>query len=424
MRRRLSPLIILFAAVISNCSDRERLNPLDPSNPETGGKPSEVTLSSSRKFISISWDHIQNSSITGYNVRRSTGDWKDTFLITNLSSEDTHVTDTIPHYDSTYSYTVTAVTETWESAQSDPATIIPGPFNYWVADFYDGTLSRVSYDGAHVLFREFTYSPIAIDIDVPRESLWVASLYPSRIVRMTTDGEARFSEILLSRPVDLAVDAQSGEVFIAMVGLSELTHLAPDGMVLDNIPCELGISFDTRLAVDPVGKTVWIAVADSQMVLRVDLESPGRVARFPVAPFPRTLSVLPGRGIVWVATDSGVVAIHEDGTRNTYLPDYIIHDLSVNMDAERIWLVVSDRFERQWSVQFIEQEEGDWEVRKLDLGTAGVFSRIRSNPGLEYPGVLVYDASGRRIVRLNSQGEVLGTLRGFSSHLDIAVEHD
>lgn len=417
------PLLILFATLlVFSCSDRERLNPLDPLNPVTQGRPGRPRLSSDEKTIHISWDPIENSSLTEYKVRRYSRNGGDTLIVAALPAGKTSVDDAVAYYDTTYTYTLSAITESWESLPSEPESIIPGPFNYWIADLYYRTLSKVNYDGAHFSLREHEYTPTAIHFDLSGATLWLATLYPSQIVRLSVEGEVIFSENLGGTPVDVSVDQHTGNVFVAVAGASDLICLSPDGNRIGNLPCGIVISHNTRIALDPISRNVWLAVADLQTVVRVNLESSGQFTRFSNIPSPRAISAMPDMRMVWIATDSGVLAINENDTIETYLTSYTIYDLSVNTEKKEVWVVSSDRIGKEWAIQVIEDHEGNWETRKLDTEQYMMALKIASNPGLKHPGIMVYDALEKKTIRLDSQGKMMGSLGGFSSQLDIAVE--
>ncbi|MFQ6673639.1 MAG: hypothetical protein ACE5GH_02495, partial [Fidelibacterota bacterium] len=245
---------ILLVLLASQCSDRERLNPIDPRNPVTGGKPAGLTLSSDKRAVFARWDHIDNKSVTGYHLWRKREDQEEFVLVAALSGDSTNWSDSITHYDSSYAYEISATTTTWETPKSDPETIIPGPFNYWIADFFAGLLRRISYDGAHLLFEDYADSPVSIQMAQSQRSLWLASSYPARIRRLTVDGILEFSRALPASPVDLAVDGISGDVFIAMLGSPDVVRLDSTGGERDVLPCKVTFTLGTELAVDPLKK--------------------------------------------------------------------------------------------------------------------------------------------------------------------------
>jgi len=149
---RYQPLLILSTTLLLwHCSDRERLNPLDPMSAGTGGKPTSLGLLSTKNLVSLEWDEMNNNSIIGYNVWRKAEGATEFSLLHITDTKIPQATDTVTTYDVRYTYEVSTLTSSWESPRSTPESIITGPFNYWIADYFDISLSRLSYDGSHML---------------------------------------------------------------------------------------------------------------------------------------------------------------------------------------------------------------------------------------------------------------------------------
>jgi len=413
---------IIFTLFIFFCSDRERLNPLDPSNPVTHGVPQDLELSSNKKNISIRWSKINNNSITGYNIWRTQSDQEKLTLVKTLPEEFTSTSDTVFYYDTTFSYRLSAITDSWESPKTNPQSIIPGPFNYWIADYYQGIVSRISYDGAHVLSQNYIYTPIAIDIDPVHKILWLGRASPPQIVRFDFNGEAQLMQELISSPIDIAVDSTSGDVFVANLSATELKHFNYKGELINSIPCNLSFSNNTQIVLDPIRKTVWVLVPDSAEVVKVNWESPVETVIFPDMRLSRTISIMPSIGYTWIATDSGVVYIDEKNTKQHLLSQYMILDIDINDEEKQVWAIVYDKTEYQYMIQVIEQVDQSWVSKSFDVGHTSFFSRIKVNPGSKNPGILLYDNQEKRLLKLDRDGNLIGTLPGFSSRLDIIVE--
>jgi hypothetical protein len=64
---------IAVAGALSGCSDRERLNPLDPSNPSTRVAPIGFAAVAGDGFVSLSWRPATSSDVTGYDLYRGFG---------------------------------------------------------------------------------------------------------------------------------------------------------------------------------------------------------------------------------------------------------------------------------------------------------------------------------------------------------------
>ena len=56
--------------IFLGCSNREPLNPLDPNNPFTGGKPTGLSLIPIQNTVQILWDPIDLIDINNYTIYR------------------------------------------------------------------------------------------------------------------------------------------------------------------------------------------------------------------------------------------------------------------------------------------------------------------------------------------------------------------
>ena len=72
--RRTVCSIALFIAILTfggwGCSNRERLNPLDPRNPDTLGRPTGLRVTSNRHRVTLSWEFVEHANVLGISVWR------------------------------------------------------------------------------------------------------------------------------------------------------------------------------------------------------------------------------------------------------------------------------------------------------------------------------------------------------------------
>ena len=87
----------ILSILLLSCSDREPLNPLDPDNPNTEGKPTGLHLLPIQKAVQIAWDPVDVTGLAHYSVfRENTGETST--LLANVSAELTSYLDTSVHY--------------------------------------------------------------------------------------------------------------------------------------------------------------------------------------------------------------------------------------------------------------------------------------------------------------------------------------
>lgn len=412
---------LLGLVFLWHCSDRARDNPLDPLNPGTGGKPFKPILSSEKKVVFVSWRDLDNNSITGYRIwRRMHG--QDPEPLSTVSRASTHYKDTVSYYDTTFIYQVSALTETYETSLSPADSIITGPFNYWVADFFRGSLSVVTYDGAHLLRENYAGSPVAVVPDPYGPFVWVATFYPSGISKQTLEGEEVFSQELDSFPADIAVDPQTGNIWTIPVGSAHILQFNPNAGTIDTVSTAVSLTLESRLDVGPSGDYVWVTVPDSNKVLKIKTLYPHEIQIISIEGTPRAVIATATPDMTWLATNSGLVGIDSENKIQRYLTEYSVVDLDVHLESQAVWMIGYDSRAQTTNVWTMTYGNGIGTPTPVDLPESYLLSRIRVNPGSDHPGILVYDLIGGQLVRLDRVGNVIGKLEGFSSRLDIAIQ--
>ncbi len=420
--KRPTLLFSLVTLLITTCSERERLNPLDPLNPVTKGKPPAVKLSSDEKSIFLSWSDIGLDGIQRFNLWRKDGsDITDSVLI-EVAPEVTELVDTAPDYDVKLSYRLSAETDGWESPLSDPESITPGPFNYWIADYWGTTLTRLSYDGGHLLFQSYDYFPVSLEYDPVSSHLWLASHYPHRLERLNDSGEAELEIELDAPPVDITLNTDTGDIYLILAGTPVLLHFDRDGVEAEPITIPLVPSAGAQIAIIQQTETLWIALPDSSAVLRMGATDSGDYGLFTDIQNPRQVSPLQAKRMIWIATDSGLISIDDDNTIVTHLSGYYIVDLDVNQAQESVWAVAYDSDSRSWTVFKIYESAGEWKSETVATPFSDYLSKIRVNPGLDHSGLMLYDELNREVVRVSPEGEELGRYGSFTFRLNMAVE--
>lgn len=420
--RVLNVPILLGIILLVSCSDRPRNNPLDPLNPETGGIPRKPILSSDKKAVFVSWTDMDNNSVTGYRIwRGKSGEVPNS--LTTVDRSSVPYLDTVAHYDTTYVYQLSALTEGFESGLSLPDSITPGPFNYWVADFFRGSLSVVTYDGAHLLGETFVGSPVAVVIDTAGQAVWAATYYPSGVLKMTLEGEEMARWDLGSFPSDIGIDSRTGNIWAVEIGASYVLRLNPKAGTVDTVFAGVELTRDSRLAVAPSGENVWVTTPGSNTVLKITARHPFDVAHISISGEPTAIIAKSEPEMAWVATQSGIAQVDSDGRDTRYLTDYSILDVDIETESQDVWLVGYNPEPESTSIWKLIHENGRWTPEALDIQDLYFFLNIRANPGQDHAGLLLYDLIQGQLVRIDGKGKEIGKLPGFSSRLDFALEN-
>ena len=66
-------LLLCISLLVLNCSDRDRSNPLDPTNPVTGGAPTVLVIQSNRDTVTIHWNAMAVDDLESYRIYRGIG---------------------------------------------------------------------------------------------------------------------------------------------------------------------------------------------------------------------------------------------------------------------------------------------------------------------------------------------------------------
>ncbi len=347
------PLLLLTGLLAMVCSDRERTNPLDPHNPVTNGAPTGFQAVANRDTAFLSWDPVKVNDLLGYNIYRSVGSettWQDIMFV---SPGRNRFQDLNLSYNTTYTYAVQAITERGESRLSPLDTLIPGPYNFWAADFNSGVW-RISYDGAHVLGRENEYSnsPEAVVYQPGEGRVWVGNYYDQAVYYMDVHFTGIERIVLPGRPIDIVADTTAGCVFILQIAPDAIYQVTPAVTTLTTNEIPVRLDPDASFTLDLLSASLWLSTPTGSgdgIVYRLRPPTPGGSWE-PAASisYPRQVVADPVAGGCWVASDSGVVRISTDGRLTTYLTDNRVLDISLNPANGDCYYIGRSHQDGQW----------------------------------------------------------------------------
>ena len=194
--------IFLFFWLLG-CAGRERNNPFDPDNPDTGGRVQNLSVLSERKQVSLTWS-VLSDAVSYYRVYKRQAGQPSFELIGHTQS--THF-QTEAGYLEPVVYRVSAVSRSgYESALSDSVVITPGPYDYWVADYYGQLIHRITYDAVHLIVQIFDYFlPVDIVSDSTTGQTWALDYQNGDLIKITGSTVARRAPGLLN-PRFIALD--------------------------------------------------------------------------------------------------------------------------------------------------------------------------------------------------------------------------
>ena len=415
------PLLLLTGLLAMACSNRERTNPLDPYNPVTNGAPTGFQAAANRDTATLTWDSIDVKGLEEYCIYRSVGGDSLRFRA-SVPDESNRFQDLNLMYDTTYTYAVQAITEWGESRLSPLDTLIPGPYNFWIADFSSGVW-RISYDGAHVLGREYFNSPDAVVYQPGEGRVWVADYYDQAVYYMDVHFTGIEPIALTGRPIDMVADTIAGGVFILQIALDAIYQATPAGTTLTTNKIPVRLDPDASFTLDLQSSSLWLGTPTGSgdgVVYRLRPPAPG--GRWELAasiPKPKKVAADPVAGGCWVATDSGVVRIDTDGHLTTYLTDHRVLDISLNPANGDCYYIGRSHHDGQWQTGRLYGQPEPQIILGADYSN---LTGIQVLPGEGPAGFLVSQRSTGRILRFDREGDLIGWLGGFYELLDFSLE--
>ena len=205
---------ITLTYLILSCSDRKPLNPLDPNNPYTGGKPTGLSLIPVQNTVNVLWDPVDINDLTFYVIYRGTLE-SDMVKLGEVVPDSTSFLDTSVSFYETYTYALEVHTETDISSRSDTVQVTVGPFNIYVADFWDNSVRMISWDCNHLITTRYVSSPRKISLRRIDNRFCVADYYDRSLLLISTDLIDIESVPLPDYPLDLDVNQDQGMVHVA-----------------------------------------------------------------------------------------------------------------------------------------------------------------------------------------------------------------
>jgi streptogramin lyase len=375
--RRVLPLLIAAASL--GCSDRERLNPLDPSNPETGGAPPGFEALADDRSVVLTWQRAGSSELS-YVLSRRVGAAGAFTTLAALGHDATFFQDPGLTNGTDYSYRLQYETPDGGLGVPVEDTATPGTAEPWVADADAGAVLRITPDARHVAER-FTGrmdAPFAVDVYPVSARVWACDTRD--LFTMTSDGSQptpvgslaapldvavdrssgdawvtddvlgavqRFSPSDFSTPqaemrglqmpIAVAVDTQDGSVWVCERGADRLRHVAVNGAPLGSSP----VIAPSRVAVDSLTRNVWVSSLTTETVIRF---SPEGAPLDTLHGFQGPIGVAVDNriGSIWVAdaVAGHVLAYDRAGTLQLNVPVAGAREISIDLRSGDAWVTI------------------------------------------------------------------------------------
>ncbi len=407
--RRLAVVLTLLA-LAAGCSRRDRNNPLDPANPQTGGRPTGFNAVAGFDIVSLSWTPQPSLDIDGFQIDRLLpGDSLYRPLGGLLSRDASSILDTEPN-GATVRYRLWYVIQGQRSHLPAEDEATPGPLRPWVAEFGNSSLTRLSPDGRDVVFRTSGVGAVqSLDVDRANGRVWCSSSQDGWLTNVDPDGSIRVQVTGLQQPYTLAISPGDGSVWACDL-YGQVLHYALDGSPAT--PGAIGnLAEPEGVAVNPGDYSVWVCERQGNRVRHYS--AAGQIINSTTLGLPTRVAVDSATGIAWVTSyDRGRLwRLAPDG-RLIDSTSVIALGLALDRPRGRVWL--ADPFDGAAIALDFSTLAPLVTVAVQDVRDVAV-DRATGDAWFTSPGL-------GAVVRLRSDGHELQRLTGLSVPTEIRLD--
>lgn len=414
MRRALAVLALALLPLAGGCSRRERANPLDPSNPTTGGRPAGFDAVAGTASVQLSWERAPELGIDGFQIlRRAPGDSVFRPLGPALAADVDRFLDAGLPATGDYAYRLYFVIDGDLSGAAAEDVAGPGPGRPWVVDAGAQAVLRLSPDGRDVVLRSVrSIEPFSLAVDARSGNVWLADPFSNTVEILTPDLSTTRRFTGLQGPYTMAVSPRDGTAWICELD-GGLAHVTAAGTPA--VPPRIDLlDGPTGVAVHPSDHSVWVAEQDGDRVRHYTFEGIA-IASTPLEA-PTRVAVDSVSKNAWVTSlDRG--RIHR-------LNELAQPRDSLAFASGPIGIAVDWRRDRVWVADAV----GD-AVLIIEASTRTLLRRI---PGIAEPRDVAVDlttgecwvaARGEgAVVRLAADGRVLARVGGFVDVVEVRLD--
>lgn len=235
MRGRRAAVLLVGLLAIAGCEERERANPFDPSNPDTGGIPFLLDARAAHGRVDLVWETGGISGIGLARVfRREAPDGPIVSLTPGgvdpalLAYTDQGALDGV-EYEYRLEFELssgTALPTRWDQAR-------PGPEIPWVADSDGGGLARLTPDGRDLVERiERGRWFLDLAADTVANAIWSADYLAGKILKHASDGGSASVTWDMPQARAVALGAGGERVVAGSFGDGRIEERDADGRLL------------------------------------------------------------------------------------------------------------------------------------------------------------------------------------------------
>ena len=413
---RVGLALLVLGTLAHGCSFRDRANPFDPHNPQTGGRPAGFVALAANGRVDLRWQAVSGDGLIGYQIFRRASPGTDFQPLSSVLPPSTSLYRDYGLLNGLdHTYRIFYVFDIGYGGQPAEDTATPGTPIPWSVDAAVGALDRITPDGRHVAERRSSFvGPTAVGVDSILGLVWVSDATSGQVTIL--DSATGVSTVIpgFSSPGGIGVSSIDGSAWVCDETGGRVHHFSSSGHPL-HAPVE-PIDRPTSVAVDGSDGSAWICERGGGRILRrrangtaiwaVSVPAPSRIAlnrseawvtSFTTGTLRRidslgtvthTYNFLSGpigvavdvrRSHVWVADADGgqLVRLRLDGSVDVVVPDLeSVREVAVDIESGEAWAVLPDRGEI---------------VRVSPSGQI-----LRRLGGFEAPFAIAVDPGGRR----------------------------
>ncbi|HEX9972331.1 MAG TPA: hypothetical protein VGD14_09695 [bacterium] len=409
-------LVLIICLALFYCTDRERLNPIDPKNQETGGRPRGLKIYSENDQAILQWSSLQLKDFLGYRIYRQTGN-DPAFQIIYLIPPDSAVfIDKRLPFGQKCQYQISVLGLDFESERSDTVSIIPGPTTIWATDVYNRRIMKISHDGAHEIFQlPVDGYPWEIVVDREKENIWYVDILLNRIYLISGDDYKIIASLPNGEPIDIALDVQNDRVWVADETQGKIFVFSRSGDQIYEIdgflkPSSLDCYFKDG--------SCWITDFKARTLTKLSKKGTMRI-QIKNLIFPQAVSVNQTTGECWVADSSRVLKYDADGNLLITIETEVKAPIALAVDSVNGNCWVSDlNYFGARSRLICFNGNGD---KLLDLPELNLPLNLAANP-FDHSCIVAESGNGR-ILKISEDGTIFGLIEGYAYPRGLYLEY-
>lgn len=404
----------------TGCADRDRINPVDPNNPDTMGRPSGVTVISIQDTVKLSWDIIELKDLIGYQIYRKSSPESDFIPLALVQPTVNLYEDTAVEFNVEYAYQISAVGSTYESLRSNTVTITPGPTFNWVSDNFNGQVVKLTHDAQHEILRAGRFQNI-IDIE-PNPitgDVWLIdriSLLFAELIRVSSGGKIKLPILQFTSPLDAALEIETGALWVADSTDNVVVKLDSAGnrlFAVTELSNPIAVSVEQRTG------DCWVADNHANRIFRIKSDGTEILASSVNLNAVQSISVNSLSGDVWVADSTRIVKIDENGMLSLE-PGQRFHfasTIDVNANTGEVWVIdLLFQFNESTVSKFSPEGQKLFEINGFTIPEDLSINLFDDS-------CIVADTENDRIVRISSDGTISGVLNSIGFPRAVSVEN-